>query len=205
MALHTLALGLLTLVDYLRDSLHTWIRVRAEDVTLGRWWEHYRMRDGQDRVGVRLSGVDGVLYWCYRRAHVALTTALPIGRDRWRCLERPGMMVRVLFHREALLPLAKCRGRLLVPPMRWGYASHRVLLTVQRDSRREGHMCTVDAMGRIYDTFRDHHTAVEQQWEEVVRRVQAVLPYIGVGAFVAFPPLNAQFAARGDPQSPPAC
>ena len=62
----------------------------------------------------------------------------------------------------------------------------------------------MDAMGRIYDTARDRPTAVEQRWEEVVRRVQACLSYITVGAFVVLPQVSAHLATRGNPQSPPA-
>ena len=41
---------LLTLIDYLLGTLHAWIREGANDLTLGRWWERYRMRDGQDCI-----------------------------------------------------------------------------------------------------------------------------------------------------------
>ena len=79
-----------------------------------------------------------------------------------------------------------------------------MLLLEAWDPRGEGHRCTVDALGRIYDKVKDHPTAVEHRWEEVVRRVQARLPYVTVGAFVALPPVSAQLATWRNPQSPPA-
>ena len=95
-ALRKVAPGLLTLVEYLLGTLHARMREGANDLTLGRWWEHYRMRDGQDCVGVRLREVDAALYWHYRRADFAFVMAPPIGRDRWRFPKRLGMMVRVV-------------------------------------------------------------------------------------------------------------
>ena len=71
-ALRRVAPGMLTLVDYLLGTLHAWIREGANDFTLGRWWECYRMRDGQDCVGVRLRAVDTALYRRYRRGDFAL-------------------------------------------------------------------------------------------------------------------------------------
>ena len=113
------------------------------------------------------------------------------------------MMVRVLFHREALPPPTRRRGRPFVLPIRWQEAQHRVLLLEGWDPRGEGHGCALDALGHIYYTVGDHPTAVEHRWEEVVRPVQARLPYVTAGAFVALPPVSAQLATRGDPQSPP--
>ena len=52
----------------------------------------------------------------------------------------------------------------------------------------------MDVLGRIYDTVSDHPTAVEQRWEHAVRRVQARLPYVTAGDFVALPPVSAQLA-----------
>ena len=145
-ALRRVAPGLLMLVDYLLGTLHAWIREGANDLTLGRWWERYRMRDGQDCVGVRLRAVHVALYWRYRRVDFAFVMAPPIVRDRWRCPQQLGMIVRVLFHREALPPTARRRGRPFVPPMRWREAQHRVLLLEGWDPRGEGHGCAVDAL-----------------------------------------------------------
>ena len=117
------------------------------------------------------------------------------------------MMVRVLFHREALPPPVRHRGRPFAPrppPMRWREAQHRVLLLEGWDPRGEGHGCAVDERSRIYDTVRDHPTTAEQRWEEAVRRVQARVPYVTAGALVALLPVNSQLATRGNPQSPPA-
>ena len=77
-----------------------------------------------------------------------------------------------------------------------------MLLLEGWDPRGEGHGCAMDELGRIYDTARDHPTTVEHKWEEVVRRVQARLPYVTAGAFVALPPVDAQLAMN--PESPPA-
>ena len=46
-----------------------------------------------------------------------------------------------------------------------------MLLLEGQDPRGEGHRCAVDALSRICDTVRDHPTAVEHRWEEVVHRV----------------------------------
>ena len=118
------------------------------------------MRDGQDCVGLRLPAVDAVLYRRYRRVDFAFVTAPPVGRDRWRCLERLGMMVRVLFHREALPPPARRRGPPFVPLMSRREAQHRVLLLEGWDPRGEGHGCALDALCGIYDIVGDHPTAV---------------------------------------------
>ena len=45
---------LMTQVDYLLGTLHAWIREGTNNLTVGRWWERYRMKDGQDCVGVHL-------------------------------------------------------------------------------------------------------------------------------------------------------
>ena len=123
------------------------------------------MRDGQDCVGVRPRAVNPLLYSRYRRVDFAFVMAPPIGRDRWRCPERLGIILRVLFLREALPPPARRRGRPFIPPVRWREAKHKVLLLEGWDPRGEGHGC------RIYHTVRDHRTTVEHRWEEVVRRV----------------------------------
>ena len=62
----------------------------------------------------------------------------------------------------------------------------------------------MDALGRIYNTARDHPTAVEHTWEEVVCRVQARLPYLTARAFVAILPVSTLLVTRGNPHSPPA-
>ena len=110
-----------------------------------------------------------MLYWRYRCVDFAVAMAPPIGLDKWRCLERLGMMLRVQFHRE-MSPLPAPRsGRPFVPPMRWRDAQQRVLLLEGRDPRGEVRGFAVDALGGIYDTIRGHPTAVEHKWEEVMR------------------------------------
>ena len=61
-ALCRVVLGLLTITNHLLGILHAWIRPGANELTLGWWWEHYRMQVGQDYVGVRLRAIAAALY-----------------------------------------------------------------------------------------------------------------------------------------------
>ena len=92
------------------------------------------------------------------------------------------------------------------PPARWREAPNQVFHLHGWDTRGEGHRCAVHELGRVYDVTRDHSTALEQQCEEVVRRVQARLPYATAGGFVVLPPteLHSRVAAtRGAHQRDP--
>ena len=163
------------------------------------------MRDGQDCVRVRVRAIDAALYWRYRRANFAFVMALPIGLDKRRCLERSGMMVPVLFYPEALPHTPS--GAV------WGTPVHRahavpggaapIASPGSVGSAGGSHGCALDAIGRISYTVKECFTAVEEQWEKVVRRLQGVCLGHGRGPRTASARVRPMGEA-GNPPSPPA-